>query len=671
MAANASGIRAGRAFVELGAKDAKLLRALKRAQQRLQAFGAGLKSIGLRVAAVGGAVVTAGLGMARIFAGMGDEVHKMALRTGFSTEALSELGLAAELSGADLATLENGIRKMQKSIGDAGRGLSTQVEALQKLGLTYDELSGLSPEKQFELIADRLSGIEDPTQRAAVAMDLFGRSGTKLLPLMKDGAAGMEAMRKQARDLGLTISQEDADAAALLTDTLTEMWRVVKQSAFAIGSALAPTLIAAARTVTQVVVAAMGWIKENKALVLTIFKVGAAVLAAGTALVALGTGILAGMAMMSAMAGAASLVGSVLSAVFGVVGALLAALISPLGIVAVAVGTLASIFIDWGAVVDDTLSWAVEKFQWLKGAVTAVVGGISDALASGNIALAAEILWKSLKLAWLQGTQKLREIWFALKKSFVISFHELVYAITRTWLDGAYTLRTAWIKVTSWLSRIWTEFTSGFQKAWNTAINWTTKRLIELWGLFDDTIDVKVAQQMADEELAEANAKIDDEKRKALDANEAEKKSDLNEAKSNYDARVAEAEQALMDAAGKALDEQKEAIKNTTAELEAARKALKDALTQARSERAAAEKDEGPARRRTDYAGAGSFDEWSQGVQQKIAAGATVVGTFNIAALQGLGYSGAQERTAKATEETARNTKRLIDDARHNRATFT
>jgi hypothetical protein len=51
---------------------------------------------------------------------------------------------------------------------------------------------------------------------------------------------------------------------------------------------------------------------------------------------------------------------------------------------------------------------------------------------------------------------------------------------------------------TAFLPKVWTSFTAGFQKAWNTAINWTTKRLIELQGLFDSSLDVDVAKQMAD-----------------------------------------------------------------------------------------------------------------------------------------------------------------------------
>ncbi|TVQ64490.1 MAG: hypothetical protein EA379_01345, partial [Phycisphaerales bacterium] len=85
------GIRAGRAFVELGVDD-RMARGLRNAQRRLQAFGAGVRAIGTGFTAIGGAVL-APLGLAtRTFARAGDELDKMSARTGISVEALSEMG---------------------------------------------------------------------------------------------------------------------------------------------------------------------------------------------------------------------------------------------------------------------------------------------------------------------------------------------------------------------------------------------------------------------------------------------------------------------------------------------------------------------------------------------------------------------------------------------------
>ena len=71
-----------------------------------------------------------------------------------------------------------------------------------------------------------------------MAMELFGKAGTKLLPLMADGAAGINEMQEQARKLGLTVSTETARDAAELNDALGTLWKVLKQGVFTIGGAL-------------------------------------------------------------------------------------------------------------------------------------------------------------------------------------------------------------------------------------------------------------------------------------------------------------------------------------------------------------------------------------------------------------------------------------------------
>src|SRR5690606_5551309 len=133
--------------------------------------------------AAGGAVIAPLLAAVQHFATAGDQVNKASDRTGVAVEALSELAYAADQSGANLETLEAGLRRMQASVLDAAKGSKSAQENLAMLGLTVEQLASLSPDQQFKLLADRLSRIEDPTLKAALAMKIFGKSGTQLLPL--------------------------------------------------------------------------------------------------------------------------------------------------------------------------------------------------------------------------------------------------------------------------------------------------------------------------------------------------------------------------------------------------------------------------------------------------------------------------------------------------------
>ncbi|MCC6320437.1 MAG: phage tail tape measure protein, partial [Phycisphaerales bacterium] len=502
--ADTRGIRAGRAFVELGVSD-KLTAGLRRAQKQLQAFGAGLRSIGTRFVGIGAAATAGLLGTAKLFSEMGDVLDKMSIRTGVSVEALSELGYAAELSGANLEILESGVRIMQRTLGEAAQGTSTAVEALDRLGLSAAQLAGLSPEQQFKVLADRISQVTDPTLRAAIAMEVFGKAGTKLLPLMAEGAAGIEAMQEEARRLGLTVSTETARDAAQLNDALGTLWKVLKQGVFTIGGALAPMLKDLAERITRIIVSVTTWIKANRETVVWALKVAAAVAVAGVAIVALGyivSGIGATLGIVAGVIGG-------IGAAFSMIGAAIAAILSPVGLAIAAIVALGGVLVVTTGVGGEALAWLGEQFTRLRDWVAKVVGGISDALAAGDIALAAEILWLSLKVVWQQGVAALNKVWLEAKEFFVSTAYGMWYGALAAAEIVFHALEVAWIETTAFLSKTWTNFTTGFQQIWESATSWVAKRMLEIQGLFDSGLDVDAAKRAVDDQLETRLAELE------------------------------------------------------------------------------------------------------------------------------------------------------------------
>ncbi|MBP9032321.1 MAG: phage tail tape measure protein [Pseudomonadales bacterium] len=655
--ANTKGIRAGRAFVELGVDD-KIAKGLQKAEQRLKAFGEGVRSVGLKLGALGSAALTFLGGTVKAFVDTGDALDEMSARTGVSVETLSELGWAADLAGADLETLETGLRKMQKVVTEAATGSASATEALARLGLSVTDLVNLNPEQQFKLIADRLSKVQDPTLRAALAMEVFGKSGTRLLPLLADGAKGLEEYQRRARELGLTVSSETAKDAAALADTLDTLWRVLKQSAFTIGAALAPTIKDLGDAVTRAVVRVTEWLKQNKALIVTALQVAAVVTAVGVGLIVAGT-LISG---IGAVFGWLATVVTGIGAAFAAIGTALAAIVSPIGLVitaAVALGTTLLVVTGAGS---EALTWLGEQFGRLRGTVYKVMGGIADALAAGDINLAAQILWLSLKLAWQQGVAALNRAWLEAKRFFLSIAYGMWYGALAAAEIGFHALEVAWIETTSFLSQTWTSFTAGFQKAWNTAINWTTKRLLELWGLFDETLDVEAAKKMADEDLSSVNAEIDRQRDAALQAREAQRQAERERAKSTHEGALEEIGRQDQDAQ-RQLDQETDArVKATQQQLDEARKALDDAVAEARRKREAADA-EGAAPKRPPIDPLAGLDDQLAGLGSLLAQKISVIGTFNPLGAAGLGGGSAAERTARATEETAKHTKRLAESA--------
>ena len=653
--ADTRGIRAGRAFVELGVSD-RLTAALKRAERKLKAFGESVRSLGLRLAGLGGAALAPLAGAVKLFASAGDTLDKMSLRTGVSVEALSELGFAAEQSGADLQTLENGVRVMQRTLNDAERGLATAQDALADLGLAADDLRGLSPEQQFKTLAEAISRIEDPSKRAAVAMQVFGRAGTKLLPLIEGGVDGIEALQAQARSLGLTISTETAKDAALLNDTMNILFRVLKQAVFIIGSALAPTVIKLSNAITRVVVAASDWVKQNKAVVVSAAKIAAGVLLAGLALVGIGLTITIVAAGFGGLATAVTAAGAVLGAILSPIGLVVAA--------AVGLGVAIVRYTDAGG---QALSWLMERFGELRAFVGRVAGGIGDALAAGDIALAAEVLWLGLKVAWERGVAELNAVWLQARAFFVGNAQKMWYGALAAAQVVLHALETAWIESTAFLSKTWTRFTAGFQKVWQQASSFVAKRMLEIQGLFDDGLDVEAAKRAVDEQLDARLSEIDAGARREIDQREQSRAADRSQSDALNEATLAEIGRQFEEAQDALREGTDARLEETQRRLDEARTKLDAAIAEARRRREEAETDAptGPRSLLTE------LEDRLGGLGDAIAERIEVRGTFNALAVQSLaGGDAAAERTAKATEQTARNTKRLADAAQTGGLTF-
>ena len=140
---------------------------------------------------------------------------------------------------------------MASTVFDANLGLKTTTDSLDALGISVAELQGLSPEQQFQLFANALAGVDDASRRAALAQDVFGRSGTHLLPLFTQGEQGMAALREQAQQLGVVMSGDAATAAADFADAQNELKSALSGVFLEVGAKIVPELTKFIRKVIE------------------------------------------------------------------------------------------------------------------------------------------------------------------------------------------------------------------------------------------------------------------------------------------------------------------------------------------------------------------------------------------------------------------------------------
>ena len=202
-------------------------------KRKAASWGRMAAKAGLAVAAIGTGITLAVRGQLNEI----DRLAKSAQQIGIPVEHLSQLQHAAELSGVSMEELETGLRRLsQNMVQDADK--------FEALGIAVRDANGeMRPTIDvMDDLADVMAAMPDGAEKTALAMDLMGRSGAGLIPMFNDGADAIRAMREEADQLGLTISQDTAAAAQAFNDNITRItgagrgfWRMISAN-------LAPTL---------------------------------------------------------------------------------------------------------------------------------------------------------------------------------------------------------------------------------------------------------------------------------------------------------------------------------------------------------------------------------------------------------------------------------------------
>jgi|GEM_PF-2231886 hypothetical protein len=154
----------------------------------------------------------------------GDEAAKASKRVGVTTAEFQELSFAADRSGASIQDVETSLRRLAVGTDELATTGGTAADALTRLFGDEDsakEASSLGQLGFLEAIAEEMKGLEDETTKMALANDIFGKGGAKLLPLLNEGGDALRAYRQEAHDLGLVLSVEGAAASEEFVDGLT------------------------------------------------------------------------------------------------------------------------------------------------------------------------------------------------------------------------------------------------------------------------------------------------------------------------------------------------------------------------------------------------------------------------------------------------------------------
>jgi len=234
----------------------------KQSEAAIARFDNGISSVKTSLTIIGaaGAAAAATLfGIAQSVANMGDKARKTAQSIGLTTESLQELAFAGKIGGVGQEEMTASMGKLARTASEASRGVETYKRSYNELGISVKDSSGnlKSTDQIFMEVSDQFQKMENGTKKTALAMDLFGRSGMKLIPMLNGGSKAIANLRAEALASGAVISDADAMAGEEFNDTIARLKMQFDGIKVAIGNDLIPTM-------TDLMKSFIEWIKINK-----------------------------------------------------------------------------------------------------------------------------------------------------------------------------------------------------------------------------------------------------------------------------------------------------------------------------------------------------------------------------------------------------------------------
>lgn len=208
------------------------------------AIGAGMKVIGAATDAARAVVNRFGDALE-----LGGRLNDLSSRTGETAGKLLVLERAFDNTGVGADKVGSTINRLQKFITTAGDESSKQAEVMARLGISMQDLQGKTPTEQMQVFATKIAGIQDPTVRAATAMEIFGKSGGQLLPMLSNFSSEINGAKGQ---LGSLPGIMDRSAAAF--DAIGDNFAAIKNKSLEFAVGLAEKLTPALEKFTNMLV---------------------------------------------------------------------------------------------------------------------------------------------------------------------------------------------------------------------------------------------------------------------------------------------------------------------------------------------------------------------------------------------------------------------------------
>jgi phage-related protein len=207
----------GELFVKIGADFKDLEKGFENAQKKIdtfgkntEKFGKGLtKNITAPILAVGGGLLAMGIKIGNT----ADRILDLNAITGMTTDAIQQWQFVTKEAGVSAEAVTSATIKLNRQMSSLENDTGKSAESFSKLGLKFEDFNKLSADDRIATLINRLGTIDDETERARIGTELLGGSWQDIAPIVALGADAIADARQEAQDMGAVMDGDALNAA--------------------------------------------------------------------------------------------------------------------------------------------------------------------------------------------------------------------------------------------------------------------------------------------------------------------------------------------------------------------------------------------------------------------------------------------------------------------------
>lgn len=188
---------------------------------------------------------------ARSMSDVGEQIERMTRMTGMSAEGVQQFQNAVAVMGGDAESAGMSLIRLERNVADAAQGIGNSAQAFQRLGVSMNTLKSGDVSAVLAEMADQLERTADGANKTSAMLEVAGRGGAQLIPILDGGRQGLEALQEAVGATGVTLSEdliEKFSASAEAIKLMDMSSKALHQSLYA---ALEPALDAVAAGLTS------------------------------------------------------------------------------------------------------------------------------------------------------------------------------------------------------------------------------------------------------------------------------------------------------------------------------------------------------------------------------------------------------------------------------------